>query len=101
MKDTSQINSRDSAEYYSWFQDQEKQLEIAHGICKNFYNHFNNPRGMEIMDYLKSKTVDLPTWTPEKGHDYGYFREGQNSVYRLIFSNIEHGKNLSSKENEA
>jgi len=40
--------------------------------------------GQELLDLLKLRTLDQPTFVPGDDPSYGYFREGQNSIIREI-----------------
>ena len=44
--------------------------------------------GHELLDLLKSRFLDQPTFVPGDDPSYGYFREGQNSIIRDILQKI-------------
>ena len=47
----------------------------------------------KVLEHLKSKTLDQPTWIPGSETSFGFAREGQNSVMRDILMRIERAKN--------
>lgn len=58
---------------------------------------FNSPNGVKVLEYLKSNTVDKPTWNPAVGASgdqcvyTAFIREGQNSLYREIKRLVDSG----------
>ena len=53
---------------------------------------FNTPEGKIILEDLKSRTVESPSWYPGADEHYGNVREGQNAVVREILNRIERAK---------
>lgn len=49
--------------------------------------------GHELIELLKSRTLDQPTFVPGEDASYGYFREGQNSIIREIIQKIKRVQN--------
>ena len=45
-----------------------------------------------MLEDLKSRTVESPSWYPGADEHYGYVREGQNAVVREILNRIERAK---------
>lgn len=58
-----------------------------------FVRCFSTEAGQEVLEYLKSVTVDQPTWYPGEDPSHGFAREGQNSIVREIIKRIERGRN--------
>ena len=53
---------------------------------------FSTPNGKKVMDWLQLHVLDAPTWWPSQPSEYGYFREGQNSLVRQIKDKIKRAK---------
>ncbi|HEY7803879.1 MAG TPA: hypothetical protein VIC30_05540 [Orrella sp.] len=53
---------------------------------------FSTEAGIEVLEHLKSVTLDQPTWYPGEDPSHGFAREGQNSVVREILRRIERGR---------
>ena len=58
-----------------------------------FVRCFSTESGVEVLDYLKSVTLDQPSWYPGEDPSHGFAREGQNSIMREILRRIERGRN--------
>jgi hypothetical protein len=58
-----------------------------------FVRCFATEAGAEVLKYLKSMTLDQPSWYPGEEPSHGYAREGQNSIVREIERRIERGRN--------
>ncbi|NTV06735.1 MAG: hypothetical protein HGA59_09570 [Chlorobiaceae bacterium] len=67
-----------------------KDAAESMGIAQAFAQCFLSDSGKKVLEYLRSKTIDQPTWVPELGEKHGYAREGQNSIYREITRQIEY-----------
>ncbi|NTU49554.1 MAG: hypothetical protein HGA87_01425 [Desulfobulbaceae bacterium] len=65
-----------------------RELEIS----KDFAACFGTEAGMKVLEYLKSKTLDIPAWVPGESVHQAFAREGQNSIVRLIIERINHAK---------
>jgi hypothetical protein len=53
---------------------------------------FSTEAGIEVLEHLKSVTLDQPTWYPGEDPSHGFAREGQNSVVREILRRIDRGR---------
>lgn len=73
---------------------QRKQYETDH----LFATCFGTPSGKKVLEWLSLHTLDSPTWWPGKPTDYGYFREGQNSLIRQIKAKIQNAKDYQEKK---
>tara|TARA_R110002050_G_scaffold94050_3_gene196003 strand:+ start:626 stop:925 length:300 start_codon:yes stop_codon:yes gene_type:complete len=62
-------------------------------LDKNFLRTFQTEDGEKVLQYLKTCTIDQPTWTPGVDASHGYVREGQNSITREIFNRIRRCNN--------
>ena len=67
----------------------DDQLELD----KAYARTFETEEGKKVLEHLKSKTLDQPTWIPGSDTSFGFAREGQNSVMRDILMRIERAKN--------
>jgi len=45
---------------------------------------FSTTDGTKLLKYLRSITIEQPTWYPGEEASHGYAREGQNSLIREI-----------------
>lgn len=70
-------------------------------IAMSFCNLFGTSDGKKVLQNLRSKTIEEPTWCSSMPHDeaihHGFMREGQNSVYRYIVDMIDNAPNLASQ----
>tara|TARA_R110000822_G_scaffold41524_5_gene113013 strand:- start:1586 stop:1894 length:309 start_codon:yes stop_codon:yes gene_type:complete len=57
-------------------------------LDKNFSRTFKTEDGKKVLEYLKTCTIDQPTWTPGVDASHGYLREGQNSIIREMLNRI-------------
>ncbi len=74
--------------------EQLSQNKIAHDeLDLMFVRCFSTEAGAEVLDYLKSMTLDQPSWYPGEDPSHGFAREGQNSIVREITRRIERGRN--------
>lgn len=53
---------------------------------------FGTGAGKKVIEYLRSVTIDQPSWVPGQPADHGYMREGQNEIVRQIIKRTERGK---------
>ena len=61
---------------------QDLELDI---LCAKV---FTSPEGKKVLDYLIVKTLESPSWFPGSDPNYGFVREGQNSLVREILKRI-------------
>ena len=45
---------------------------------------FSTADGAKLLKYLRSVTIEQPTWYPGEDSSHGFAREGQNSLIREI-----------------
>ena len=62
-------------------------------LDRSFARCFQTDDGKKVLQYLTSKTLDQPAWLPEFAPEYGYSREGQNSIVREINNRIRRATN--------
>jgi hypothetical protein len=62
-------------------------------LDKIFFRTFQTEDGEKVLQYLKTCTIDQPTWTPGADASHGYLREGQNSITREIFNRLRRCNN--------
>ena len=58
-----------------------------------FVRCFSTEAGAEVLEHLKSVTLNQPSWYPGEDPSHGFTREGQNSIVREIMRRIERGRN--------
>ena len=49
--------------------------------------------GQKLLDLLKKKTLDQPSFYPGEDASYGYIREGQNSIVRELVQKLDRVRN--------
>lgn len=69
----------------------EAQMDEIRKECSIYAAVFNSSEGQKVLNVLE-KTLNKPTWSPDKGESYGYYREGQNSIIRDIISRVNLAK---------
>lgn len=57
-----------------------------------FAKVFSTPEGKIVLEELKSRTIDVPSWYPGANEHFGYVREGQNTIVREILLRIGRAK---------
>jgi hypothetical protein len=81
-------------------QAESKKYELNH----QFRACFESPSGKVVLEWLKSHTLDTPTWWPAADYNKsvanGFFREGQNSLIRQIVSMINQAKTHKESSND-
>ena len=65
----------------------------ASELDKIFFRTFQTEDGEKVLQYLKTFTIDQPTWTPGADASHGYLREGQNSIIREIINRLRRCNN--------
>lgn len=55
---------------------------------------FKSEAGMIVLNDLRSKTIEQPTWYPGEEASHGYAREGQNSIVRMIEERIKRARTI-------
>jgi len=73
--------------------DEEQSVEE---IDKLHLRVFSTSDGSKLLSYLRSVTIEQPTWYPGEESSHGYAREGQNSLIR----EIERRLTRARKEND-
>ena len=67
---------------------EEGQAAEADAMLEAVATCFRGAAGIKALKYLRSRTIELPCFAPDvQGENavyMGFFREGQNSVIRLI-----------------
>ena len=64
------------------------QANLDKAIAKTFAS----PSGKIVMKWLQETYLSQPTWAPGFTTDYGFFREGQNTLIREITMRIMRAK---------
>ena len=62
-------------------------------LDKIFFRTFQTEDGEKVLQYLKTCTIDQPTWTPGADASHGYLREGQTSIIREIINRLRRCNN--------
>jgi hypothetical protein len=79
------------------FTPNEEKLEEAEIKAKQlnawFTQCFSSDSGKRVLEYLKTNTLDKPSFLPGQEVNIGIWREGQNNLVREILNRIEKGRN--------
>lgn len=78
----------------------ELQEEKEYETNVSFLNAFSTPHGKKVLEWITLHTLDSPTWWPAQKPEFGYFREGQNSLVRQIKDKIKKAKQYQEKKND-
>lgn len=54
---------------------------------------FSTEDGVKLLEWLRSITIEQPTWYPGEDASHGYAREGQNSLVRELERRIKRARN--------
>nr|AKH47284.1 hypothetical protein [uncultured marine virus] len=68
----------------TWADLTRETSDSAEDIDKLHLRVFSTEDGAKLLRYLRSVTVEQPTWYPGEDASHGYAREGQNSLVREI-----------------
>ena len=61
-------------------------------INKVFAKCFSSTDGQRVLAFLRSKTIEQPTFIPGADASYGFAREGQNAIVREIEARVRYGR---------
>ena len=53
---------------------------------------FDTQQGKEVLDWLQAAFLHQPTWAPGYDTDFGFFREGQNTLIRELLARRNRAK---------
>lgn len=68
------------------------QLDEMRRMDRLFAQTFETPAGREVLQWLRKRTIEQPSWVPGQDPGQGYCREGQNSIVRDIERRIARAK---------
>ncbi len=74
----------------------KEQQEIRNKDYLAIARCFSTDTGIEALKVLKRRSTNLPTWVPGTTPDYGYYREGQNSIAGFIEEALAYIKKISN-----
>lgn len=78
-------NGWDGLNFYEQNTNVSKQdMEMDILLAKTF----STPEGKKVLDWLCVKTLESPSWFPGADPNYGFVREGQNSLVREMLKRI-------------
>jgi hypothetical protein len=75
----------------------EEAKKKSYEMDVHFLTAFSTPSGKKVLQWLTEHTLDSPTWWPGQQTDYGFFREGQNSLIRQVKAKIKSAKDYQEK----
>ena len=70
------------------------QQDNQDDIDRLYLRVFGSDDGQELLQHLRSLTIEQPTWYPGEEASHGYAREGQNSMVREIERRIRRASEL-------
>lgn len=80
----------------------ERKRQEEYDLSMQFKRVFGSTEGKAVLDHLKSRTIDGPTWNfnlrAEDATINGYAREGQNSIYRYIVEKIHNADRIKEQD---
>jgi hypothetical protein len=53
---------------------------------------FSTEDGVKLLEWMRSITIEQPTWYPGEDASHGYAREGQNSLVRELERRIKRAR---------
>jgi|TARA_Y100000296_G_scaffold35221_2_gene40803 hypothetical protein len=65
-----------------------EQAEMDKAIARMF----SSKDGKKVLDFLEKSFLHQPTWAPGFTTDYGFFREGQNTLIRELKARMKRAK---------
>lgn len=80
-------------EQYNPVQLPKHIVENNEKLLRAYQAVFSTEAGKVVLDDLKARTTDKPTWNPDLSVNHGFVREGQNMIVRLIEKRIEEARN--------
>jgi hypothetical protein len=72
--------------------DAQKELD------KLFHRCFTTDAGQKVLKYLRSVTIEQPSWTPGADASFGWSREGQDSIVMEIEARVKRANELTSRK---
>jgi len=66
----------------------KEQLKQAQAKYAHFAQCFATDAGQKVLADLEKELHTRPTWDPKKGHEWGFYYEGQNDVLRFIINRV-------------
>jgi len=61
-------------------------------LDKSIAKAFSTAAGKKTLNWLKTSYLEQPCWAPGYSTDFGFYREGQNTLIREIVARIERAK---------
>jgi hypothetical protein len=59
---------------------------------KAIFRLFHTEDGQKVMRFLETAYLNQPSWAPGFTTDYGFFREGQNTLIRELKARMQRAK---------
>lgn len=70
----------------------KKQASEENEIDLMITRVFSTEDGVKLLEWLRSITIEQPTWYPGEDASHGYAREGQNSLVRELERRIKRAR---------
>lgn len=61
-------------------------------LDKIYAHVFGSDEGMKVLNDLRARTIEQPSWYPGEDASHGFAREGQNSIVRMIEERIKRAR---------
>jgi len=68
--------------------------DMKDDIDRLYLRVFGSEDGQELLEHLRSQTIEQPTWYPGEDASHGWAREGQNSIVREIERRMKRARHL-------
>lgn len=69
-------------------------VDMQDDVDRLYLRVFGSDDGQELLQHLRSQTIEQPTWYPGEEASHGYAREGQNSIVREIERRMKRARHL-------
>lgn len=68
--------------------------DMKDDIDRLYLRVFGSEDGQQLLEHLRSQTIEQPTWYPGEDASHGWAREGQNSIVREIERRMKRARHL-------
>ena len=69
-------------------------VDMQDDVDRLYLRVFGSDDGQELLQHLRSQTIEQPTWYHGEEASHGYAREGQNSIVREIERRMKRARHL-------
>jgi len=80
------VNAQSHAETPQYSATDQARIDKAIAVM------FDSQQGQEVLAWLQEAYLHQPAWAPGYSTDFGFFREGQNTLIRELMARMERAK---------